>query len=110
MGKPSIFDPGLNAIVTGIVLACLATASAQARQGYGDGDFRDRKELYGIIESMPQGGMHGAWIVGGQSITTNRTTGFDQTEGALTVGRCAKVKWRNGHVHEIDSEPMQDCR
>ena len=59
---------------------------------------------------MPTGGRIGTWVFGGRSVTTDRATEFDETEGRLTVGRCAKIDIRNGRVHEIDSEPASDCR
>ena len=59
---------------------------------------------------MPQGGRIGTWVIGGRSVTADRATEFDETEGRLAVGRCAKIDIRNGRVHEIDSEPASDCR
>jgi hypothetical protein len=48
--------------------------------------------------------------IGGFAVTTNPATRFDQLDGPLAVGGCAKVDIRNGLVHEIDSEPLEDCR
>jgi len=81
--------------------------SALARRGGkgGDGD-----RFYGIIQSMPADGLQGVWVIGGRKITTDPSTEFDQVEGPLTVGACAKVDFRNGRVHEIDSEPPHDCK
>ncbi len=79
---------------------------ASARRGGDD----DRLRFYGIIESRPVNGLHGQWVVGGRAVTTHPGTEFDQAEGALLVGNCAKVDIRNGRVHEIDSEPFHDCR
>jgi hypothetical protein len=70
---------------------------------------RDRIRFYGVVEVMPQG-LHGTWIIGGKVVTTNPRTQFDQQEGPLRVGGCAKVDIRAGLVHEIDSEPDSDCR
>ena len=85
----------------------LAPDSALARRGGrgGDGD-----RFYGIVQSMPAGGLQGEWVIGGRKITTDPSTEFDQVEGPLTVGGCAKVDFRNGRVHEIDSEPPHDCK
>lgn len=74
-----------------------------------DDDGRDRWRFYGWVESMPEG-LHGTWIIGGRQITTNPRTRFDENEGLLMVGGCAKVDIRSGMVHEIDSEPARDCR
>lgn len=74
-----------------------------------DDDGRDRFRFYGWVESMPED-LHGTWIIGGQQVTTNHRTRFDENEGPLMVGGCAKVDIRGGFVHEIDSEPARDCR
>ena len=68
-----------------------------------------RVRFYGWIEAMPDG-LHGTWQVGGRTLTTGPGTEFNQTEGTLVVGGCAKVDIRGGMVHEIDSEPTSDCR
>lgn len=70
---------------------------------------RERIRFYGIVEVMPQD-LHGTWIIGGQILTTNAHTEFDQQEGPLRIGGCAKVDIRSGLVHEIDSEPASNCR
>jgi hypothetical protein len=96
-----------------IILALVATVSFSlvpdlsfARRG-GD---EDRVRYYGIIESKPTQGLHGDWVIGGRTVTTSPGTEFDQSEGALAIGGCAKVDFRNGRVHEIDTEPMRDCK
>lgn len=70
---------------------------------------RDRFRFYGWVEFMPER-MHGTWIIGGQQVTTHPRTQFDQVDGLLMVGGCAKVDIRGGFVHEIDSEPPGNCR
>lgn len=87
-----------------LVIVFLMPADLPAR---GGGD-RDRHRFYGWVEYMPEG-FHGTWIIGGRRVTTNPRTRFDQREGPLMVGVCAKVDIRNGLVHEIDSEPPGDC-
>ena len=80
---------------------------AEARRG---GDDENRTEFHGIVESRPKSGLHGKWVIAGRTFTTDARTEFDQIEGKLKVGTCAKVHIRNGRVHEIDSEPMRNCR
>ncbi len=75
----------------------------------GEAD-EDRSAFYGLIESRPGPGRQGVWVIGGRAVEADGATEFDETEGPLEVGRCAKVDVRNGRVHEIDSEPMGDCR
>lgn len=86
-----------------LTICLLAPATLQAK------DDADRTRFYGLVEAMPEG-MHGTWIIGGQEVTTHPRTEFDQTQGPLQIGACAKVDIRGGMVHEIDSEPPSDCR
>jgi len=97
----------IAAMVLGIAIAALSMAPEIAA-GKEDDD-RDRVRFYGWVESMPEG-LHGTWMIGGQKVTTNPQTRFDQEDGPLMVGGCAKVDIRGGVVHEIDSEPAADCR
>jgi len=80
---------------------------AQARRGRDDDN---RTEFHGIVQSRPKQILEGAWVIGGRTFQADAGTEFDQREGKLTAGSCAKVHIRNGRVHEIDSEPMRNCR
>jgi hypothetical protein len=75
-----------------------------------DRDIDERSEFNGIVQSRPENALEGVWVIGGQTYKADAGTEFDQTEGELTVGSCAKVHIRGGHVHEIDSEPMRNCK
>lgn len=92
-------------VVASIVGLALIPDTALAKRGG-----QDRARYYGIVESMPTPGFHGDWVIGGRTVSTGPQTQFDQREGALGIGVCAKVDFRNGRVHEIDSEPMRNCR
>ncbi|BCR04536.1 hypothetical protein DESUT3_16050 [Desulfuromonas versatilis] len=91
----------ISSFVMGVLLMSVDPASAK--------DDGDRTRFTGLVESMPEG-LHGTWIIGGIEVTTSPQTEFDQEEGPLHVGGCAKVDIRAGIVHEIDSEPITDCR
>lgn len=95
-------------IVCAVVLSLFAAPEESRAKGGGGDDVRS--EFYGIIEARPENGMLGEWVIGGHSFIADAGTEFDQSEGVLSVGGCAKVHVRNGRVHEIDSEPMGDCR
>lgn len=102
----------LRIVMTSLVFAVAITLflppdTGFARRAGNDGN-RDR--FYGVVQSMPTNCFHGEWVIGGRTVTTSSGTQFDQSEGNLAVGGCAKVDIRNGSVHEIDSEPMRDCR
>ncbi len=91
-----------------VVAALLASPGLLWSKG-SDND-RQRIEFAGVIEKRPQGSLAGEWIIGGKTIQTDRYTEFDRSEGDLIPGKCAKVKIRNGRIHEIDSEPQSNCR
>jgi len=101
-GKATII--GLALMLT--LAFSLIPDQTSAKRGGG----KDRSEYYGIVESRPAQGLHGDWVIGGRTVTTNPRTEFDQAEGPLAIGGCAKVHFRNGVVHEIDSEPLHNCR
>ncbi len=90
-----------------ILLFAVLPDISQAKRGSDD---KNRLEFYGLIQERPQNGLRGEWVIGGQVIVTDAGTEFDQNEGNLIVGSCAKVKIRDGYIHEIDSEPVHDCR
>ena len=90
-----------------LVLFVLTPMMIYAKRGSDD---ESRKIFIGVIQSIPSSGLQGEWIIGGQTFSTASGTEFDQTDGSLTVGGCAKAEFKNGVVHEIDSEPMSDCK
>jgi hypothetical protein len=92
-------------LMAGFLLASTMD-TALAKRG-GD---ESRSEFYGIVQVQPQNGRQGEWVIGGQVFMVDSGTEFDEAEGPLEVGSCAKVKIRKGRIHEIDSEPMKDCR
>lgn len=103
-------------ILKALLIYCLLTIAlpffvepdqAQARRGGTDDN---RSEFYGVVQSLPEKGLRGVWVIAGRSVKADAGTEFDQVEGKLAVGRCVKVHIRNGRVHEIDSEPMRNCR
>ena len=69
-----------------------------------------RSEFRGIVTQRPADTLAGYWVIGGQPVQADQATEFDQAEGPLDLGSCAKVKIRSGRVHEIDSEPLHDCK
>lgn len=94
-------------IISLVILLLLMPITIYAKRGNND---NDRKTIIGIIHSMPSDGLHGDWTIGAYAVSTVPGTEFDQTSGPLTVNGCAKVEFRNGVVHEIDSEPLSDCK
>lgn len=97
---------GAGASVVAVLLV-LAPDMAHAQRG---GDGGRRLEFYGIVQARPENVLPGKWLIGGRTFIADAGTEFDQVEGKLAVGGCAKVQVRNGRVHEIDSEPMRNCQ
>ncbi len=77
--------------------------------GDDSGGEENRTISYGLVDMMPAG-LQGTWTIDGRQFVTNPQTEYDQEDGRLIIGGCAKVDLRNGLVHEIDSEPIDDCR
>lgn len=94
-------------LISTVLLSTLLTDIAAAKYGRGD---ENRSEYYGIIRARPLDGRQGKWVINERIFITDQNTEFDETEGPLNIGICVKVHLRNGRVHEIDSEPMQDCQ
>jgi hypothetical protein len=80
----------------------LVPALAVAKRG-------DRDRFTGRITAVPEGRV-GAWVIGGQTFQSDRSTDLDEADGPLVVGACAKVDLRGGRVHEIDSEHSSHCQ
>lgn len=99
----------LKIITVVAMLSLLLPTLMTTDVAYAKGGNKNRERFYGIIQSKPAG-LQGTWVIGGRTVTTVRGTEFDQLQGPLVVGACAKVDIRNGRVHEIDSEPMRNCR
>ena len=95
-----------------VLMATLFPGNAQARRG-GDGQgqtfYAVESKFHGIIQARPQS-LQGEWVIGGRSYTTTSKTEFDESEGPLLIGTCAKVRIRNWHIREIESEPISNCR
>jgi hypothetical protein len=102
-----LFKSGIFFCVT-VGLAMTTVLTIPTSTVAKDGD-HNRTRFYGWVESIPNG-FQGPWMIGGQQITTTPQTELDQKDGPLMVGTCAKVDIRNNMVHEIDSEPPEDCR
>jgi len=64
---------------------------------------------YGLIVTRPDA-LQGDWVIGDRTFYPNAKTKFDQSEGALTVGSCAKVQVRNDRVRKIERRPQDNCR
>lgn len=96
----------ITAMICALLLLAVFLSPASAKRG---GDYL-RSEFRGIVTEMPAGGLAGEWVIGSRVVLADPATEFDQVEGPLEVGGCAKVEIRDGRVHEIDSEPLNSCK
>lgn len=103
LAKSRFYTVVVVAFVIALVLPMFTSiGTAQAKAG--------DKITIGIITVKPASGLRGTWVIGGKTFKATAKTEFDQVEGPLVIGACAKAKIRNGVLKEIDSEPMRDCR
>ncbi|MFQ5342072.1 MAG: DUF5666 domain-containing protein, partial [Anaerolineae bacterium] len=58
-----------------------------------DGGKYEEYELYGFVESMPEGSFIGAWVVNGTSFEATASTEFLEDDGPLQVWAYVKVKY-----------------
>lgn len=75
----------------------------------GDDDDRD---VYGLIEQMPDGGRQGAWVIGGVQYSADADTEFEQDYGAFAVGVCVEVEYRDGsprRATQIETKQSYKC-
>ena len=108
VNEPRNFRATMIALVFTIALSIFVTTDTVLAKGGSDKE--NRSEFYGIVQMRPEKGSQGTWVIGNRAFTADAGTEFDQSEGQLTVGSCAKVHVRNGRVHEIDSEPIRNCQ
>ncbi|MCB0061446.1 MAG: S8 family serine peptidase [Caldilineaceae bacterium] len=47
------------------------------------------------VQERPSDSLHGTWVIGGDTFTANAVTEFEQEDGALVVGSCVDVEYRN---------------
>lgn len=99
-----------NRVPAVVLLALIVfTLGSMAPTGISAKSDDHRYRFYGWIEKMPED-LQGTWVIDGRTLTSDAQTEYDQEDGPLAVGGCAKVDIRNGRLHEIDSEPPSDCR
>ncbi len=108
VNETKVFKDMMNALLFTIALMLVVAPNMALAKRGGDDD--NRSEFYGIVQARPENVLQGEWVIGGRTFVADAGTEFDQSEGQLRVGSCAKVHVRNGRVHEIDSEPMRDCQ
>lgn len=59
----------------------------------GDDDDEDENEVYGTVESMPNGSLIGNWTVDGVQYVAVESTEFEEEDGALAVGAMVELEF-----------------
>ncbi|MGR0480577.1 MAG: DUF5666 domain-containing protein [Candidatus Electronema sp. V4] len=60
------------------------------RYGYGSGYYEGK--FYGLVESMPQGGILGMWRIGGRDVLVTERTFIKEEYGRIGLGAQVEVK------------------
>jgi hypothetical protein len=83
---------GLSIILMAMLVASLAgPAAAQTAGEYGN-QANYTGKFYGVVESMPQTGYAGLWIIDGKNVQVVETTFIKEKRGRAAVGAYVEVK------------------
>jgi hypothetical protein len=121
MWRTELNNKMLNSLINGLaltVILLLVAAPDRTLAAAGQGGevakrpmaiYAIESNFHGIIESRPDT-LQGKWVIRGRTFHTEAKTKFDQSEGPLRVGSCAKVRIRNDHVREISNGLWHYCQ
>ena len=74
----------------------------------------DEMKVKGIVESLPNSGLIGTWIINGVEYLADGGTDFDQDDGPFVVGACVELELRTAGnpaiIDEIETENMARCQ
>ncbi|CAK8710720.1 MAG: hypothetical protein D3913_05125 [Candidatus Electrothrix sp. LOE1_4_5] len=97
------------------MLTCLFWASAVQASSYERYE-RNREEVkvYGAIDSMPNAGLTGKWVVGGRQVEVTDRTRIKEKHGRADIGRYVEVEgFRDGNIlvaYEVEVERNREYR
>ncbi|MCI5191644.1 MAG: hypothetical protein D3915_00725 [Candidatus Electrothrix sp. AU1_5] len=97
------------------ILTCLFWASAVQASSYERYE-RNREEVkvYGAIDSMPNAGLTGKWVVGGRQVEVTDRTRIKEKHGRADIGRYVEVEgFRDGNIlvaYEVEVERNREYR
>ncbi|MCI5179820.1 MAG: hypothetical protein D3919_09215 [Candidatus Electrothrix sp. AW5] len=97
------------------MLTCLFLASAVQASSYERYE-RNREEVkvYGAIDSMPNAGLTGKWVVGGRQVEVTDRTRIKEKHGRADIGRYVEVEgFRDGNIlvaYEVEVERNREYR
>ncbi|MCI5135869.1 MAG: hypothetical protein D3920_12535 [Candidatus Electrothrix sp. AW2] len=97
------------------MLTCLFWVSAVQASSYERYE-RNREEVkvYGAIDSMPNAGLTGKWVVGGRQVEVTDRTRIKEKHGRADIGRYVEVEgFRDGNIlvaYEVEVERNREYR
>ena len=97
------------------MMTCLFLASAVQASSYERYE-RNREEVkvYGAIDSMPNAGLTGKWVVGGRQVEVTDRTRIKEKHGRADIGRYVEVEgFRDGNIlvaYEVEVERNREYR
>ncbi|MEZ4662463.1 MAG: DUF5666 domain-containing protein [Caldilineaceae bacterium] len=103
-------------LLSGIALAFLAilvwTGLFGGRAALANSAAGDPK-AYGILESAPEGGVIGLWVIGGVTYEATAITEFEANMGPFVTGACVKVEYSEATTPftalKMQTEIASDC-
>ncbi|MCI5164677.1 MAG: hypothetical protein D3903_00975 [Candidatus Electrothrix sp. GM3_4] len=92
------------------MLTCLFCAGiVEASRGS-----RGESKIYGIIDSMPNAGLNGTWIVNGREVEVTDRTRIKEKHGRVGTGRYVEVEgFREGNrfvAYKLEVERSREYR
>lgn len=99
----------IGAILVSLAATFMVSQTLQAASDDGGGsDWR------GLVQTKPAAGFVGNWVIGGRTFSATNATEINQSEGALEVGSCAKVRYQvvdggTNRALQIERQSANDC-
>jgi hypothetical protein len=85
----------------------LSPVASQASDGSGEGSGGSDTQLTGVVESLPQGGLIGDWVVNGVTVHVTDATEIDQEDATISVGSSVDVEGIQMTDGSIDAQSIQ---
>ena len=91
------FSPGMCVEIEYIEVNSLRQAleiESESADDCGGSGEEENFETKALLEALPEDGLIGTWLIGGQAYTSTAQTRFDQGYGAFEIGTCLEVRYR----------------
>ncbi|MCW5202523.1 hypothetical protein VU02_02930 [Desulfobulbus sp. N2] len=102
-------------MITGLfALAALLTCLFSAGTVEASRGSRGESKIYGIIDSMPNAGLNGTWIISGREVEVTDRTRIKEKHGQAAKGRYVEVEgsWEGNRfiAYELEVERNRENR